>query len=141
LTIGLGIILVTTGYIFYIGTEGGFAYYYTVDEFFDNNIVDKLKSTPEPIRLAGRAENIKLHTANKNRIAEFVLIGQKHQISVIYKGRMPDNFQKNRIVVVQGSKFENGRFAADKLLTKCESKYRSKLQSDSQVGKRTNEKQ
>jgi len=44
---------------------------------------------------------------------------------VIYRGSVPDLFQTGRDVSVEGA-LRNGVFVADKLVTKCPSKYTNK---------------
>ena len=43
-------------------------------------------------------------------------------MEVVYKGTMPNNFEASTSVVVTG-KFEDGKFHAKDILTKCPSKY------------------
>jgi cytochrome c-type biogenesis protein CcmE len=47
---------------------------------------------------------------------------QNKQIEVVYHGTRPDNFQDGTQVVVQG-RYREGVFYAEKLTTKCPSKY------------------
>jgi len=44
-------------------------------------------------------------------------------LSVFYKGVQPDNFTEDVIVIVEGFIGENGVFEAEKVMTKCPSKY------------------
>jgi cytochrome c-type biogenesis protein CcmE len=44
-------------------------------------------------------------------------------LSVYYKGVQPDNFTEDVIVIVEGFIGENGVFEAEKVMTKCPSKY------------------
>jgi cytochrome c-type biogenesis protein CcmE len=46
-------------------------------------------------------------------------------VPVVYRGSVPDLFRTGRDVSVEGS-LENGVFVADKLVTKCPSKYTNK---------------
>jgi cytochrome c-type biogenesis protein CcmE len=46
-------------------------------------------------------------------------------VPVVYRGSVPDLFRTGRDVSVEGS-MQNGVFVADKLVTKCPSKYSSK---------------
>jgi cytochrome c-type biogenesis protein CcmE len=47
------------------------------------------------------------------------------RIPVVYRGTVPDPFRLGRDVIVEG-KMRNGTFVADRLITKCPSKYRAK---------------
>ena len=46
-------------------------------------------------------------------------------LPVVYRGSVPDLFKTGRDVSVEGS-LQNGVFVADKLVTKCPSKYTNK---------------
>ena len=46
-------------------------------------------------------------------------------VPIVYRGSVPDPFRLGRDVIVEG-KMQNGTFVADRLITKCPSKYRAK---------------
>jgi cytochrome c-type biogenesis protein CcmE len=52
----------------------------------------------------------------------------RERVLVTYRGTVPDNFAEGREVVVEGRPDETGTFSADLLLTRCESKYKAKLE-------------
>ncbi len=56
---------------------------------------------------------------------DFELIDQEtdETLKVTYSGVKPDNFSAEVIVIVEGKLKENGVFAAEKVQTKCPSKY------------------
>ncbi|MCM3587956.1 cytochrome c maturation protein CcmE [Mesobacillus maritimus] len=45
------------------------------------------------------------------------------KLPVVYKGVQPDNFTEDVIVIVEGFISKNGVFEAEKVMTKCPSKY------------------
>jgi cytochrome c-type biogenesis protein CcmE len=47
------------------------------------------------------------------------------KVPVVYRGSVPDPFRLGRDVIVEGT-MRNGTFVADRLITKCPSKYRAK---------------
>jgi cytochrome c-type biogenesis protein CcmE len=47
------------------------------------------------------------------------------KVPVVYRGSVPDPFRLGRDVIVEG-RMRNGTFVADRLITKCPSKYRAK---------------
>jgi cytochrome c-type biogenesis protein CcmE len=49
-------------------------------------------------------------------------------VSVVYKGSVPDQFKVGREVMVDG-KLKRGTFVADRMITKCPSKYSPKRES------------
>ena len=60
-------------------------------------------------------------------ILTFTLAGTGNELSVNYKGTIPDNFIEDGEVVVEGMLDTSGVFQADTLMTKCESKYKAKV--------------
>ena len=54
--------------------------------------------------------------------------GEKTEIPVSYSKTVPDNFTDGIEVVVAGRLDPSGNFQADKLMTRCESKYKAKLE-------------
>ena len=57
--------------------------------------------------------------------AQFDLLGSEYSLRVHYSGVIPDMFQPDAQVVVEGKLDDGGVFQADTLLTKCASKYGS----------------
>jgi cytochrome c-type biogenesis protein CcmE len=126
-------------YLLYQTGESSWVYYYTVDEFVESESGKPLQgSDTQPpqtirngvIRLAGRvkADSI-VHNAQKMQL-DFELIGQNKSVVVRFSGVAPKNFSADRDVVVEGRISADGTFEARKILTRCESKYRVKLNPD-----------
>ena len=61
-------------------------------------------------------------------LLEFTLTGKENSLPVNYKGVVPDNFADDIEVVVEGRLADSGVFEANKLMTKCESKYKAKVE-------------
>ncbi len=57
----------------------------------------------------------------------FILAGSETELPVQYTGPVPDNFAEDREVVVEGRLDTSGIFQAEMLMTKCESKYKAKV--------------
>lgn len=138
LTVGIIIIASAAGYMLYLAGSNAFVYYYSVDELFLNNILSKIKQSPRSVRIAGKVNNIKQDNAGQ---VEFELTGSDNKIEVIYKKRLPDNFKENRQVVVEGGNFIDGKFVAGKIITRCESKYKSKIDNGEKVDQPAEPKQ
>jgi cytochrome c-type biogenesis protein CcmE len=122
-----------SAYLLYQTGESSWVYYYTVDEFVES-VDSKTPQGESPtinskgvIRLAGRvkADSI-VHNAQKMQL-DFELIGQNKSVVVRFSGAAPKNFAADRDVVVEGRISADGTFEARKILTRCESKYRVKL--------------
>ena len=61
-------------------------------------------------------------------ILSFTLAGTKTELPVLYAGTVPENFTDDIEVVVEGRLDENKAFQAKTLMTKCESKYKAKVE-------------
>ena len=125
-----------SAYLLYQTGQSSWVYYYTVDEFVESvsGKVPQGSDTKAPqtirngvIRLAGRIKTDSIvHNAEKMQL-DFELMGQNKSVSVRFVGMAPRNFSADRDVVVEGRISADGTFEARKILTRCESKYRVKL--------------
>ena len=111
------------GYFMWQAMQSSWAYYYSVDEFTEKKSVVQSFS----LRIAGRVKNGSIERDITKMNLDFILSGADAAVPVSYKGVVPDNFAENREVVVQGRLDINGVFQADKLMTRCESKYKVKV--------------
>ena len=76
------------------------------------------------VQVRGQLSNTQDITANGGRI-QFPLRDERGEVvTVVYNGAKPDGLQQ-AIGIVAVGKYENGLFAADKLLVKCPSKYQA----------------
>ena len=123
LVIGIIVIGGGTGYFMYQAMQSSWSYYYSVDEFTSGSDVIKSSS----LRLAGKVKPGTVSKDMANMQLSFVLEGAENELPVTYTGVVPDNFAEDREVVVQGRLDTNGVFQAEKLLTRCESKYEAKV--------------
>lgn len=116
----LGLVLVgATAWFAWQGASGSWQYYLTVDEF--------LAQAPTlgdvRVRLGGRVAGGSLEIGADRRRAAFELEGTGRRLPVHYAGIVPDNLAEGRDVVVEGRRQGDGAFQADRLLTRCASKY------------------
>ena len=95
--------------------------------------------TPQlrPSEVAGRTDRISVmgqvtgSVQNRDRAREKGLrfslrdVEGTARVPVVYHGSVPDPFRLGRDVIVEG-RMRNGTFVADRLITKCPSKYRAK---------------
>lgn len=112
------------GYFMYQTMQSSWAYYYSVDDFSTTSPAVQEHS----FRLAGRVKTGSVERDLENVILRFTLAGAKSELPVQYEGVVPDNFVEDREVVVEGRLAAAGVFQADKLLTRCESKYQAKAE-------------
>lgn len=112
------------GYFMYQTMQSSWAYYYSVDEFSTTSETAQEYS----FRLAGRVKPDSVERDLENVTLRFTLAGAETELPVQYQGVVPDNFVENREVVVEGRLGAAGVFHADKLMTRCESKYQAKVE-------------
>lgn len=99
--------------------DGGFTYYLSVEEF----LADQTKYA-ERVRLHGTVDAAGFSSNPGLLSASFTLVSGQTGIPVSYTGQIPDMFQANREVVIEGIyDQQNAIFNADVLMTKCASKY------------------
>lgn len=134
--IAVAVIGIAGAYLLHQTIESSWAYYYSVDEF----VKTLSSSAPEGggtssskiygnriIRLAGRVKDGSVvHDVERMQL-DFELAGKDKSVAVRFYGAVPKNFAAGKEVVVEGRASQTGIFEADKILTRCESKYRVKL--------------
>ena len=111
------------GYFVYQAMQSSWSYYYSVDEFTKSETTAQKYSS----RIAGRVQKDSIKHDLEKMSLSFILSGANATVPVVYNGLVPDNFEQGREVVVQGQLDTNGVFQANKLMTKCESKYKAKV--------------
>ena len=137
--IGLIVIGSATAYLLDKAIESSWAYYYSVDEFVESEFYKMVQSDDTAtsgmddnrnIRLAGRIRiNSVVKTIEKMQL-DFEMAGQKSSVPVRFYGVVPRNFTEGKEVIVEGKAGSDGVFQAETILTRCESKYKVKLQTD-----------
>lgn len=123
LVIGIIVIGGGIGYFMYQAMQSSWSYYYSVDEFAGGSDVVKNSS----LRLAGKVKAGTVSRDMGKMQLSFVLEGTKNQLPVKYTGVVPDNFAEGIEVVVEGRMEPSGTFNAHMLMTRCESKYKAKV--------------
>lgn len=128
------------GYLLHQAIKSSWAYYYSVDEFVkavsgaapENSARGASKiDGSRIIRLAGIVKDGSVvHNVEKMQL-DFELAGRNSSVPVRFYGAAPKNFAGGKEVVVEGRVAEGGVFVADKILTRCESKYKVKLDAKS----------
>ena len=111
------------GYLMYRAMQSSWSYYYWVDEFSAHTPAAKDAS----VRIAGRVKQGSTARDLQKMQLTFTLAGVSNEVPVSYKGTVPDNFAEDIEVVVEGCLDIAGVFQADRLMTKCESKYKAKV--------------
>jgi len=122
----IGIIVIGggLGYFTYQAMLSSWSYYYSVDEF-NANISDMNNYS---LRIAGRVKPGSVNRNLQKMNLAFTLAGAKTEIPVLYEGTVPENFAEDIEVVVEGRLDTDKSFKAKTLMTKCESKYKAKVE-------------
>ncbi len=108
------------GYLAWAGIRDGWVYYLQVDEFVkDSSYHD------QRVRVHGLVSTENFQPNPGLLLAHFDLLGETQLLRINYSGVVPDLFQADQDVVVEGRLDENEVFQADILMTKCASKYES----------------
>lgn len=114
------IIVAAFGYLMYAATQSGSEYYVTTGELKAMGG----EAVGQSIRLGGRVVDGSVQWDRGNSSVAFALTdGEGTNIPVTYKGTIPDSFQANVDVIVEGKLGVDGSFKATSLLAKCASKY------------------
>ncbi len=121
-----GIIIIAAVLMFLITTSivKSYKYYYTVDEALGKYNVLMGKD----IKIAGDVKKGSISSKGVESGVYFTIVGNESELSVNYNGQVPDTFKEEIPVVLEGRLGENSSFTADSLLTKCASRYESKLE-------------
>lgn len=121
LALACGVVVGVTIYLASLGAQADWQYYVTTDECLDQSeslIGDRL-------RVSGTIARGTLEVAADRRSATFQLQGHDKNLTVTSSCLVPDNLAEEREVVVEGRLESSRRLHADKLLTRCASKYES----------------
>ena len=124
----IGVVVIGGGlsYLVYNAMQSSWAYYISVDDF----TTKASQYQDYTLRVAGLVEKESISRDLQKMQLTFKLKGENASLGVSYVGTVPDNFAEDREVVVEGRLDAGGDFQATKLMTKCESKYKAKLDSD-----------
>ena len=121
--IGVTIIGACLTYFMWQAMQSSWAYYYSVDELIANKAVAGSSS----LRVAGRVKAESVVRDLEKTLLTFALSGSANELPIQYKGSVPDNFTEGKEVVVEGRLDTAGVFHAETLMTKCESKYKARV--------------
>jgi len=122
LALGAGIVVGVTSYMAYVGASASWQYYVTADEC----VVRAEQLADRPVRVSGLVAAGSLQVAADRSQASFDLQGATNRLRVVCAGPLPDNLAEKIDVVVEGRLEAGGVLHADKLLTRCASKYETR---------------
>jgi len=117
----VGLVLVAAlGGLMYMGVRGAAMYYLTVDELLERGEA----AYSQQVRLHGKVMSGSIEHERATATHRFIVGGDgPGSLPVVYRGAVPDTFQEESEVVLEGSLTPMGVFEAKTLLAKCPSKY------------------
>ena len=129
LMVGAAIIAGATGYVAWLGAASSWQYYVLVDEC----VRDHKTFAGQRIRVSGRIARASLDVSVDRRSCTFVLQGDHAQLNVASQGLLPDNLRDDMDVVVEGTLRDDLSLSADKVITRCASKYQADGKSSDSI--------
>jgi cytochrome c-type biogenesis protein CcmE len=119
--IGAVVILLTLGWLGWVGASQSKTYYHTITELSGLHGA----ALHQRMRVSG---NVRAGTiARLTGRVDFVLEEQGQTLNVSYVGRdpLPDTFKDGAQALVEGRAMPDGRFVAEQVQAKCASKYQA----------------
>ena len=113
----LSIVTIAVAYLLLSGIRDSSLYYLTVDELTSGY----KDSGQRSVRVVGKVSDI--DESGELSALKFYLSYNDSSLYVIYKGPRPRSFGREMDVVVEGTLGRDGVFKAERLLTKCPSRY------------------
>ena len=80
-------------------------------------------ATRQAVRVGGNLAPDSTHINSKDVTAQFTITDGTNVLPVVYKGVLPDTFEKSTQVIAEGKLGSDGVFHASLVLAKCPSKY------------------
>ncbi|MDV2990318.1 MAG: cytochrome c maturation protein CcmE [Dehalogenimonas sp.] len=124
--IGGLILFLAIGSLGWVGFMNSATYYYEVNDFLERQEL----LGDQSVRVNGTVVSGSVETANGGLGITFTIRDvtlSSATIPVVYHGAVPDTFQPDTDVVVEGKFSADGVFEATAIMTKCASKYEPEL--------------
>jgi cytochrome c-type biogenesis protein CcmE len=117
------IVAAATIFMAYRGATASWQYYLTADEC----LAESASLMERRLRVSGRIASGTLEVERDRSRASFALEAGRANLKVVCSGPLPDNLAEGSAVLVEGRLDDNGFLCGDKVLTRCASKYESRL--------------
>lgn len=119
LMLGAFIILATIGAYVFTSVNATQQYFLTLAELQARGDL----AARETVRVGGNLAPDSTYINSKDVTAQFTLTDGSNRLPVVYKGVLPDTFEKSTQVIAEGKVGADGVFRASLVLAKCPSKY------------------
>jgi cytochrome c-type biogenesis protein CcmE len=123
MAIGGAIVASVTIFMAYRGVAAGWQYYLTAEEC----VAKRASLAGRRLRVSGRIAAGTLKRERDRSKVTFALDAGGASLKVVCTGTMPDNLAEGMAVLVEGRLDDNGLLRGEKVLTRCASKYESRL--------------
>lgn len=123
LVMGGVLIASLSGYMAYRGASASWQYYLNADEC----LTESASLGGRRLRVSGRIAAGTLTIDRDRTRASFALEADGAELKVICSGPLPDNLADGMAVLVEGRLDDGGLLRGEKVLTRCASKYESRL--------------
>ena len=117
--IGGIIIFLAIGYLGFMSFQSSATYYYTLTEFAQQG--DSVNG--ENVRVKGDIASGSVEKEQAGSILRFILVEGTESMPVYYQGVVPDTFNEDFEIVIEGKLGADGVFEAHTIMSKCPSKY------------------
>ncbi len=117
--IGGIVIFLAIGYLGFMSFQSAATFYYTLTEFAQI----RESAYGENVRVKGDIGVGSVETEQAGRILRFNLVEGTESMPVYYQGVVPDTFNEDFEIVIEGELGADGVFKAHTLMPKCPSKY------------------
>jgi cytochrome c-type biogenesis protein CcmE len=119
LLLGAFVILAAIGAFVLSSTNATQQYFLTLGELRAKGDL----ASKETVRVGGNLAPNTTHIDTKQVTAQFTITDGSNVLPVVYKGVLPDTFEKSTQVIAEGKVGTDGIFHASLVLAKCPSKY------------------
>jgi cytochrome c-type biogenesis protein CcmE len=120
--IGGVVFALAVAYMIYSAVQASSVYYLTIRELLDG------AAGNGPARVAGQVVKDSVQYDAKTMNAQFMIADGPETLKVAYKGVLPDAFQPEVDVIIEGRYTPGQPFQAKEILTKCPSKYENAVE-------------
>ncbi|MBI5302031.1 MAG: cytochrome c maturation protein CcmE [Chloroflexi bacterium] len=112
----LVLIPVIAHFVYAIAVSPAANYYLTVDEY-------AARSASTNTRIGGVIAPGTIKWDNATQTMRFQLVGDRTNLAIVYRGRVPDAFRDNVTAILEGARAGDGSFLATTLMIKCPHQY------------------
>jgi cytochrome c-type biogenesis protein CcmE len=119
--VGIAVIVVAMGVLLALSLSRSQTYFMTLEE-----LLSKPATADRQLRVSGKIVGSTVSFDQESVTLKFEITDGKRRLPISYQGVKPSSFEDGNEAIVEGKIDSAGVFHAEKLMTKCPSKYESK---------------